>query len=64
MDNSVLFKQVGLNIHIEPMFGGLLSEQFTKFVKQSDGVMFSPYRGLVEGTVFKTHDECCAHASF
>lgn len=53
MENSVLFKQVGLNIQIEPMFGGLLSEQFTQFAKQTDGVIFSPYRGFVEGTVLK-----------
>ena len=51
MDNSVLFKEVGLSIHVEPMFGGLLSEQFTQFAKQTDGVMFSPYRGFVEGKV-------------
>lgn len=53
MKNNVLFKEVGLNIQIEPMFGGLLSEQFAKFTKQTDGVMFSPYRGFVEGTVLK-----------
>lgn len=53
MDNSVLFKEVGLNIQIEPMFGGLLYEQFTQFVKQADGVVFNHYRGFVEGTVLK-----------
>lgn len=52
MENSVLFKEVGLSIQIEPMFGGLLSEQFIQFAKQADGVMFSHYRGFVEGTVF------------
>lgn len=52
MENRLLFKEVGLDIHSEPMFGGLLSEQFTQFAKQADGVMFSPYRGFIEGTVF------------